>query len=86
MLFIIERGVCDACKLLNDQEAQVIDEVRPRNCQVVLAQLKKGACFGEMAVVFAALCMAFKRLEHSGHAANGLRTSCHTSHGHVPDP
>lgn len=39
MLFIIERGVCDACKCLNDQE-------------VVLTQLKKGAFFGELAVMF----------------------------------
>ncbi|CAJ1394057.1 unnamed protein product [Effrenium voratum] len=39
MLFIIERGVCDACKILNDQE-------------VVLTQLKKGAFFGELAVMF----------------------------------
>ncbi|CAE7360807.1 Pka-R2 [Symbiodinium sp. CCMP2592] len=39
MLFIIERGVCDACKLLNDHE-------------VVLTQLKKGAFFGELATMF----------------------------------
>lgn len=39
MLFIIEKGVCDACKYLNDQE-------------VVLTQLKKGAFFGELAVMF----------------------------------
>ncbi|CAE7202056.1 Pka-R2 [Symbiodinium pilosum] len=39
MLFIIERGVCDACKLLADHE-------------VVLTQLKKGAFFGELATMF----------------------------------
>ncbi|CAE7444547.1 Pka-R2 [Symbiodinium natans] len=39
MLFIIERGVCDACKLLDDRE-------------VVLTQLKKGAFFGELATMF----------------------------------
>jgi len=39
MLFIIEKGMCDACKCLNDQE-------------VVLTQLKKGAFFGELAVMF----------------------------------
>lgn len=39
MLFIIERGVCDACKTIDGNE-------------VVLAQLKKGAFFGEMSVIF----------------------------------
>lgn len=39
MLFVIERGVCDACKTIDGVE-------------VVLAQLKKGAFFGEMAVIF----------------------------------
>mmetsp|Transcript_47456 Transcript_47456/g.110987 ORF Transcript_47456/g.110987 Transcript_47456/m.110987 type:complete len:815 (+) Transcript_47456:62-2506(+) len=39
MLFIIERGVCDACKMLHDQE-------------VALTQLKKGAFFGELATMF----------------------------------
>eukprot|EP00930_Biecheleria_cincta_P039988 TRINITY_DN27435_c0_g1_i1.p1 TRINITY_DN27435_c0_g1~~TRINITY_DN27435_c0_g1_i1.p1 ORF type:complete len:993 (-),score=177.83 TRINITY_DN27435_c0_g1_i1:110-2992(-) len=39
MLFVIERGVCDACKTIDGQE-------------VVLAQLKKGAFFGETAVIF----------------------------------
>lgn len=39
MLFVIERGVCDACKTIDGQE-------------VVLAQLKKGAFFGEMSVIF----------------------------------
>eukprot|EP00931_Biecheleriopsis_adriatica_P039810 TRINITY_DN22761_c0_g1_i1.p1 TRINITY_DN22761_c0_g1~~TRINITY_DN22761_c0_g1_i1.p1 ORF type:complete len:999 (+),score=209.65 TRINITY_DN22761_c0_g1_i1:102-3098(+) len=39
MLYIIERGVCDACKVIDGQEVR-------------LGQLKKGAFFGEMAVVF----------------------------------
>ena len=40
MLFVIERGVCDACKTIDGQE-------------VVLAQLKKGAFFGETVALLA---------------------------------
>jgi len=39
MLFIMDRGVCDACKIIEGQE-------------VVLAQLKRGDFFGELGVIF----------------------------------
>mmetsp|Transcript_54375 Transcript_54375/g.116117 ORF Transcript_54375/g.116117 Transcript_54375/m.116117 type:complete len:979 (-) Transcript_54375:122-3058(-) len=39
MLFVLEKGVCDAVKVQNGQE-------------VVVSQLKKGAFFGELAVMF----------------------------------
>eukprot|EP00933_Yihiella_yeosuensis_P033563 TRINITY_DN27241_c0_g1_i1.p1 TRINITY_DN27241_c0_g1~~TRINITY_DN27241_c0_g1_i1.p1 ORF type:complete len:978 (+),score=202.39 TRINITY_DN27241_c0_g1_i1:106-3039(+) len=39
MLYIIERGICDACKTIEDKE-------------IVLVQLKKGFFFGELAVIF----------------------------------